>query len=142
MAALCGGKVHSKASSFALEQIGVEHLGRAAQVRATNEHTVIIGGGGARDASRGGWPSCARRWTRATIGTDEDWLSERIARLSGKAAIITVGAPTNAELKEIRHRVDDSLQATRAAMAEGIVAGGGAALLHAEPALDDARRVR
>ena len=73
---------------------------------------------------------------RATIGTDEDWLSDRIARLSGKAAIISVGAPTNAELKEIRHRVDDSLQATRAAMAEGIVAGGGAALLHAEPALD------
>ena len=73
---------------------------------------------------------------RATIGTDEDWLGDRIARLSGKAAIISVGAPTNAELKEIRHRVDDSLQATRAAMAEGIVAGGGAALLHAEPALD------
>ena len=73
---------------------------------------------------------------RASIGTDEDWLNDRIARLSGKAAIISVGAPTNAELKEIRHRVDDSLQATRAAMAEGIVAGGGAALLHAEPALD------
>jgi chaperonin GroEL len=74
---------------------------------------------------------------RATIGTDEDFFSERIARLSGKAAILEVGAPTNAELKEIRHRVDDSLQATRAAMAEGIVAGGGAALLHAELALDD-----
>jgi chaperonin GroEL len=73
---------------------------------------------------------------RATIGTDEDWLNDRIARLSGKAAIIYVGAPTNAEAKEIRHRVDDSLQATRAAMAEGIVAGGGAALLHSEPALD------
>jgi chaperonin GroEL len=72
---------------------------------------------------------------RATIGTDEDFFSERIARLSGKAAILEVGAPTNAELKEIRHRVDDSLQATRAAMAEGIVAGGGAALLHAEHAL-------
>jgi chaperonin GroEL len=73
---------------------------------------------------------------RATIGTDQDFLSERIARLSGKAAIIRVGAPTNAEAKEIRHRVDDSLQATRAAMAEGILAGGGAALVHAEPALD------
>src|SRR4029453_12587113 len=73
---------------------------------------------------------------RATIGTDQDFLSERIARLSGQAALIRVRAPTNAEAKEVRHRVDDSLQATRAAMAEGIVAGGGAALLHAEPALD------
>ena len=136
MAALCGGKVHSKASSFAFEQIGLEHLGRATQVRATNENTVIIGGGGARDSVERRLSQLRAEMARATIGTDEDWLNDRIARLSGKAAIISVGAPTNAELKEIRHRVDDSLQATRAAMAEGIVAGGGAALLHAEPALD------
>jgi len=136
MAALCGGKVHSKASSFAFEQIGPEHLGRASQVRATNENTVIIGGAGPRDAVDQRLSQLRAEMARATIGTDEDWLGERIARLSGKAAIISVGAPTNAELKEIRHRVDDSLQATRAAMAEGIVAGGGAALLHAEPALD------
>jgi chaperonin GroEL len=136
MAALCGGKVHSKASSFALEQIGPEHLGRAAQVRATNESTVIIGGGGATEAVERRLAQLRAEMARASIGTDEDWLNDRIARLSGKAAIISVGAPTNAELKEVRHRVDDSLQATRAAMAEGIVAGGGAALLHAEPALD------
>ena len=105
-------------------------------MRATNENTVIIGGGGARESVERRLSQLRAEMARATIGTDEDWLSERIARLSGKAAIITVGAPTNAELKEIRHRVDDSLQATRAAMAEGIVAGGGAALLHAEPALD------
>jgi chaperonin GroEL (HSP60 family) len=72
-----------------------------------------------------GWTSCAPSWGRATIGTDEDFFSERIARLSGKAAVIHVGAPTNAEAKEVRHRVDDALQATRAAIAEGIVAGGG-----------------
>ncbi|MGI5127160.1 chaperonin GroEL [Pseudonocardia sp. CA-107938] len=136
MAALCGGKVHSKASSFALEQMTVEHLGRARQVRATNEQTVIIGGGGDPDALERRLAQLRAEMARASIGTDEDWLNDRIARLSGKAAIILVGAPTNAELKEIRHRVDDSLQATRAAMAEGIVAGGGAALLHAEPALD------
>ncbi len=136
MAALCGGKVHSKASSFAFEQIGLEHLGRASQVRATNENTVIIGGGGESSALEQRLSQLRAEMARATIGTDEDWLGDRIARLSGKAAIISVGAPTNAELKEIRHRVDDSLQATRAAMAEGIVAGGGAALLHAEPALD------
>ena len=136
MAALCGGKVFSKASSFTLEQVGPEHLGRAAQVRATNENTAIIGGHGAKEALELRLAQLRAEMARASIGTDEDWLNDRIARLSGKAAIIQVGAPTNAELKEIRHRVDDALQATRAAMAEGIVAGGGAALLHAEPALD------
>ena len=105
-------------------------------MRATNENTAIIGGHGATEASSCGCRQLRAEMARASIGTDEDWLNDRIARLSGKAAIITVGAPTNAELKEVRHRVDDSLQATRAAMAEGIVAGGGAALLHAEPALD------
>jgi chaperonin GroEL len=136
MAALCGGKVHSKSSSFALEQLTVAHLGRAAQVRVTGDHTTIIGGAGSREAVELRLTQLRAELERATIGTDEDFLAERIARLSGKAAIIWVGAPTNAEAKEVRHRVDDSLQATRAAIAEGIVAGGGSALLHAEPALD------
>jgi chaperonin GroEL len=137
MAALCGGKVFSKASAFSLEQMGAEHLGRATQVRATSEHTAIIGGLGDPTVRETRLAQLRAEMDRATIGTDEDWFSERIARLSGKAAILLVGAPTNAELKEVRHRVDDSLQATRAAMAEGIVAGGGSALLHAEAALAD-----
>ncbi|MDD7965773.1 chaperonin GroEL [Actinomycetospora lemnae] len=137
MAALCGGKVYSKASAFSLEQMGAEHLGRATQVRATSEQTAIIGGLGDPAGRERRLSQLRAELDRATIGTDEDWFSERIARLSGKAAILQVGAPTNAELKEVRHRVDDSLQATRAAMAEGIVAGGGAALLHAESALAD-----
>jgi chaperonin GroEL len=137
MAALCGGQVHSKSSSFALEQITVDMLGRASQVRVTSESTTIIGGGGARDRLRGRLESLRAELERATIGTDEDFFAERIARLSGKAAVISVGAPTNAEAKEVRHRVDDALQATRAAIAEGIVAGGGVALMHAEPALDE-----
>ena len=136
MAALCGGKVHSKSSSFALEQMTTEHLGRATQVRVTSDNTTIIGGRGDRSALEQRLCQLRAELARATIGTDEDFFSDRIARLSGKAAIIHVGAPTNAEAKEVRHRVDDSLQATRAAIAEGIVAGGGAALLHAEPALD------
>jgi chaperonin GroEL len=136
MAALCGGKVHSKSSSFALEQMTLEHLGRASQVRVTSDSTTIIGGHGDRTALELRLRQLRAELGRATIGTDEDFLSERIARLSGKAAIIRVGAPTNAEAKEIRHRVDDSLQATRAAIAEGVVAGGGSALLHADPALD------
>jgi chaperonin GroEL len=113
------------------------HLGQADQVRVTSEHTTIIGGHGAPSAREQRLRQLHAELERATIGTDQDFLSERIARLSGKAAVIKVGAPTNAEAKEIRHRVDDSLQATRAAMAEGILAGGGSALLHAEPALSD-----
>lgn len=136
MAALCGGRVHSKSSSFSLEQIDVEHLGRAAQVRVTSDATTFIGGKGDPGALQERLSQLRAELGRATIGTDEDFFSDRIARLSGKAAIISVGAPTNAEAREIRHRVDDSLQATRAAVAEGIVAGGGAALLHAETALD------
>ena len=136
MAALCGGKVHSKSSSFALEQMTTEHLGRATQVRVTSDNTTIIGGRGDRVALEQRLSQLRAELARATIGTDEDFFADRIARLSGKAAVIHVGAPTNAEAKEVRHRVDDSLQATRAAIAEGIVAGGGAALLHAEPALD------
>jgi chaperonin GroEL len=136
MAALCGGRVHSKTSSFALDQITVGDLGRAAQVRVGRERTVIIGGAGAPEVREGRISQLKAEMAQATIGTDEDFLSERIARLSGRAAVIWVGAPTNAEAKEIRHRVDDALQATRAAIAEGIVAGGGAALLHAESALD------
>ncbi len=136
MAALCGGKVHSKSSSFALEQMTTEHLGRATQVRVTSDNTTIIGGRGDRVALGQRLSQLRAELARATIGTDEDFFADRIARLSGKAAVIHVGAPTNAEAKEVRHRVDDALQATRAAIAEGIVAGGGAALLHAEPALD------
>ena len=136
MAALCGGKVHSRSSAFALEQVTTEHLGRASQVRVTSDNTTIIGGRGDRSALQTRLSQLRAELARATIGTDEDFFADRIARLSGKAAIIRVGAPTNAEAKEVRHRVDDSLQATRAAIAEGIVAGGGAALLHAEPALD------
>lgn len=136
MAALCGGQVLSRESSFSLEQMGPEQLGRARQVRATNEHTAIIGGQGAAEGKESRLSQLRAEMARASIGTDEDFLNDRIARLSGKAAIIGVGAPTNAELKEIRHRVDDSLQATRAAMAEGIVAGGGVALLHADAALE------
>jgi chaperonin GroEL len=137
IAALTGGKVHSRASSFALEQMTTAHLGQAEQLRVTSDHTTIIGGKGDPSARERRLTALRAELERATIGSDQDALSERIARLSGKAAIIRVGAPTNAEAKEIRHRVDDSLQATRAAMAEGILAGGGSALLHAEPALDE-----
>jgi chaperonin GroEL len=137
IAALTGGAVLSKHSGFTLETMSVEQLGRAAQVRVTADRTTIIGGGGSSEAVRFRLAQMRSELERATFGIDEDVLSERIGALSGKVAVIRVGAPTSAELKELQHRVEDALSATRAAMAEGIVAGGGAALLHAEGALDD-----
>jgi chaperonin GroEL len=136
IAALTGGAVYSKHAGFGLETMTVEQLGRAAQVRITADETAIIGGGGAADALKFRLGQLRAELERATFGVDEDVLTERIGSLSGKVAVVKVGAPTSAELKELRHRVEDALSATRAAMAEGIVAGGGAALLHAEGALD------
>src|SRR6266498_1989663 len=98
---------------------------------------AIIGGSGSADKVEFRIAQLRAELDRAQFGIDEDVLTERIGSLSGKVAVIRVGAPTNAELKELQHRVEDALSATRAAMAEGIVAGGGAALLHAEAALDD-----
>jgi len=137
IAAITGGAVYSRQSGFTLETMTLDQLGRARQVRATAERTTIIDGGGSAADVEFRLGQLRAELDRATFGVDEDVLTERIGALSGKVAVIRVGAPTPAELKELQHRVEDALAATRAAMAEGIVAGGGAALLHAEPALDD-----
>jgi len=137
IAAITGGAVYSKHSGFTLETMTAEQLGRAAQVRVTADRTAIIGGGGSSADVEFRVTQLRAELERATFGIDEDVLTERIGSLSGRVAVIRVGAPTNAELKELQHRVEDALSATRAAMAEGIVAGGGAALLHADASLDD-----
>ena len=137
IAAVCGGEVYSRQSGFTLETMALSQLGRAAQVRVTADSTSIIGGGGAPQDVEFRLAQLRAELGRATFGVDEDVLTERIGALSGKVAVVRVGAPTDAELKELQHRVEDALSATRAAMAEGIVAGGGAALMHAEAALDD-----
>jgi chaperonin GroEL len=136
IAALTGGAVFSKHSGFTLETMTIEHLGRAEQVRATADRTTIIGGATA-DQVEFRVQQLRSELERATFGIDEDVLTERIGSLTGKVAVINVGAPTPAELKELQHRVEDALSATRAAMAEGVVAGGGAALMHAAPLLDE-----
>ena len=137
MAALCGGKVLSKASSFTLEQVGrrAPRPGRpgAGDQREHRDHRRARAAGG---RSSGGWRSCAPRWPGPASAPTRTGSTTGSPGCPARPRSSSVGAPTNAELKEVRHRVDDSLQATRAAMAEGIVAGGGAALLHAEPALD------
>jgi len=136
IASLTGGEVYSKHSGFTLETMTADQLGRAAQVRVNADNTTIIDGAGAKDAIEFRLNQMRAELERATFGIDEDVLNERIGALSGKVAVIRVGAATNAELKELQHRVEDALSATRAAMAEGIVAGGGAALLHSESVLD------
>ncbi len=137
IAVLTGGAVYSKHSGFTLETMTADQLGRAKQVRVTADRTTIIGGGGSAEEVEFRLGQLRAELVRATFGVDEDVLTERIGALSGQVAVIRVGAATPAELKELRHRVEDALSATRAAMAEGIVAGGGATLLHAVGALDD-----
>jgi chaperonin GroEL len=136
IAALTGGTVYSRHSGLALETMTTGNLGRAAQVRVNADRTTIIGGHGSAADVEFRLTQLRAEMERATYGVDEDVLTERIGALSGKVAVIRVGAATPAELKELQHRVEDALSATRAAMAEGIVAGGGAALLHARKALD------
>ncbi|HEY7015895.1 MAG TPA: chaperonin GroEL [Streptosporangiaceae bacterium] len=137
IAAICGGAVYSRHAGFTLETMTIDQLGRARQVRVNADRTSIIDGGGSADDVEFRVTQLRAELERAQFGIDEDVLTERIGALTGKVAVIRVGAPTNAELKELQHRVEDALSATRAAMAEGIVAGGGAALLHAESSLDD-----
>jgi chaperonin GroEL len=137
IAAICGGAVYSRHSGFTLETMTIDQLGRAAQVRVNADRTSIVDGGGSAEDVEFRVTQLRAEMGRATFGIDEDVLTERIGALTGKVAVVRVGAPTNAELKELQHRVEDALSATRAAMAEGIVAGGGAALLHAEGSLND-----
>jgi chaperonin GroEL len=137
IATITGGTVISKHSGSSLETVTLSQLGRARQVRVTADRTAIIGGAGSPEQVEFRTAQLRAELQRATFGVDEDVLNERIGSLSGKVAVIKVGAPTNAELTELQHRVEDALSATRAAMAEGIVAGGGVALVHAAPALDD-----
>jgi chaperonin GroEL len=137
IATITGGEVFSKHSGFSLENMTMAQMGRARQVRVTADRTTIIDGAGSSEAIEFRLAQLRSELHRATFGIDEDVLTERIGSLSGKVAVIRVGAPTNAELAELQHRVEDALSATRAAMAEGIVAGGGSALVHAAPVLDD-----
>ncbi|WP_181771552.1 chaperonin GroEL [Amycolatopsis pittospori] len=137
LAAVVGGAVLSRQSGFSMETMTLEHLGRAKQVRVTENKTTIVGGAGSADDIEFRVGQLRSELERAQFGVDEDVLTERIGALTGKVAVVHVGAATPAELKELQHRVEDALSATRAAMAEGIVAGGGAALVHAEKALED-----
>ncbi|SNR34862.1 chaperonin GroEL [Haloechinothrix alba] len=137
IAVLTGGTAVTKHSGLSLENVTVEHLGRARKIEVSENHTSIIEGAGSQEAVDFRLNQLRAELERATIGHDEDVLGERIGQLTGKVAVIRVGAATPAELRETQHRVEDAVSATRAAVAEGIVAGGGVSFLHAEPVLDD-----
>ncbi len=136
MAILTGGQVVSPDLGLKLDQVGLEVLGRARRVVVTNDTTTIVDGAGDHAAIE----DRIRQIRLEIERTDSDWdrekLQERLAKLAGGVCVIRVGAATEVELKEKKHRMEDAVSATRAAIEEGIVAGGGSALVHAASVLD------
>ncbi|RRD06669.1 chaperonin GroEL [Arachnia propionica] len=136
IAILTGGQVVAPEVGLKLDQVGLEVLGRARRVVVTKDNTTVVDGAGESSEV-----AARVAQLRATIErTDSDWdrekLQERVAKLAGGVCVIKVGAATEVELKEKKHRIEDAVSATRAAIEEGIVAGGGSALIHAAKVLD------
>ena len=136
IAILTGGKCISEDLGLKLESIGLEELGSAKSIVVNRESTTIVAGHGKADAIQGRVQQIRRQLEDATSDYDRDKLQERLAKLAGGVAIINVGAMTETEMKEKKARVEDALHATRAALEEGIVPGGGVALLRCLPALE------
>ncbi len=136
IAALTGGQVAMKELGVSLSDVNADMLGRAKSVKITKDDTTIVGGAGDKEAIAERVNQIKAEIENTTSDFDKEKLQERLAKLSGGVAVIKVGAATEVELKEIKHRIEDALQATRAAVEEGIVAGGGVAFLAAAPALD------
>ena len=136
MAILTGGTVISEEMGRKLDSTTVEDLGRARRVLATKEETTIIEGKGSDEKIQGRIKQVKAQIEETTSDFDKEKLQERLAKLAGGVAVIKVGAATEVELKEKKHRVEDALSATRAAVEEGIVPGGGVALVNAIPVLD------
>ena len=139
IAILTGGQVAMKELGVQLTDVTAEMLGRAKSVKITKDNTTIVGGAGSKDAIEERVAQIKNEIENTTSDFDKEKLQERLAKLSGGVAVIKVGAATEVELKEIKHRIEDALQATRAAVEEGIVAGGGVAFLAAAPALDSVK---
>jgi chaperonin GroEL len=136
IAALTGATVISEEVGRKLESATLEDLGQAEKVISTKEDTTVIGGKGDPKAIQGRIEEIRVEIENSTSDYDKEKLNERLAKLSGGVAVIRVGAATETELKEKKHRVEDAVSATRAAIEEGIVPGGGVALLNARSVLD------
>jgi len=139
IAILTGATVISEETGRKLETVVIDDLGQAEKVASTKDDTTIIGGKGDGGAIKGRIEQIRVEIENSTSDYDREKLQERLAKLSGGVAIIRVGAATETELKEKKHRVEDALSATRAAVEEGIVPGGGVALINAIKALDDVK---
>jgi chaperonin GroEL len=136
IAILTGGKVISEDLGIKLENVKVEDLGRAKKVTIDKDNTIIIDGAGSKDDLKGRVKTLKAQIEDASSDYDREKLQERLAKLVGGVAVIRVGAATETELKEKKARVEDAMNATRAAVEEGIVAGGGVALIRAGKTLD------
>jgi chaperonin GroEL len=137
IAILTGGTVVTEEMGRKLESVTMEDLGRSEKIVSSKDDTTIIGGKGDVAAIKGRIDQIRVEIDKSTSDYDSEKLQERLAKLSGGVAIIRVGAATETELKEKKHRVEDALSATRAAVEDGIVPGGGVALINAMPVLDD-----
>ncbi|HKO26077.1 MAG TPA: chaperonin GroEL [Solirubrobacteraceae bacterium] len=136
IAILSGGEVITEEMGLKLENTQISQLGRARRVVIAKDTTTIVDGAGESDAIKGRINQIKTEIENTDSDFDKEKLQERLAKLSGGVAVVKVGAATETEMKEKKHRVEDALQATRAALEEGIVPGGGVALLAAQKALD------
>ena len=136
IAVLTGATVISEDAGYKLENANLDYLGTAKRIVSDKDNTTVVDGGGTADAIKARINEIKVQVDKTTSDYDREKLQERLAKLSGGVAVINVGAATEVEMKEKKARVEDALQATRAAVEEGIVPGGGVALLRSIPALD------
>jgi chaperonin GroEL len=136
IAVLTGGQVMSEELGLKLENVKLEDLGRAKRVTMDKDNTTLVDGAGAKDKIKGRIAEIRAQVEKTTSDYDREKLQERLAKLVGGVAIVKVGAATETEMKEKKARVEDALHATRAAIEEGIVAGGGVALFRAQQSLE------
>jgi chaperonin GroEL len=142
MAVLVGGRAIGEELGMKLETVKVEDLGRAKKVVADRETTTIIGGGGTKEAVEGRCEEIRAQIAKTTSDYDKEKLEERLAKLSGGVAVIRVGAPSETEMKSRKEALEDAISATQAAVTEGIVPGGGLALLRAIDAVRGAAETK
>ncbi|MDI6800266.1 MAG: chaperonin GroEL [Actinomycetota bacterium] len=139
IAIVTGGQVVTEELGMKLENVTLDMLGRAHRVQVTKENTTLIGGQGEMEAIKGRINQIKAEIEQSDSEFDKEKLQERLAKLSGGVAVIKVGAATEVELKEKKHRIEDALSATRAAIEEGIVPGGGVVLVNCIEAIDKAK---
>jgi chaperonin GroEL len=135
LAILTGGQVVAEELGLTLDKITIEHLGMAGRVEVSKENTIIIDGAGDADRIEARVKAIRTQAEEATSDYDREKLNERVAKLAGGVAVLRIGAATEVEMKEKKDRIDDALHATKAAVQEGIVPGGGVALIRAKQAI-------